>query len=273
MAAEIVEEVQEELVLQEGETEGNIVEETLVDVPEPEETVEVEEPEEEVPEQYRGKSQVELAKMLQDAQQEIGHKGNELGALRKSLNSSPHSNPQRRNQSRNPQTMWITLSTRRQRSTDRLITIRHYGRPSKLCSRCSTHRAATLQQRHPDVKDVVASEDFRKWVSESPARVSRYQKADQLGDVDEADDLISTFKQIRQAGTAAKEVATKAQKQAVRSASVGASQGAATDGGSRRIYRRADIRQLMRTDPDRYEALQPEIMKAYAEGRVKISQR
>jgi hypothetical protein len=85
MAAEIVEEVQEELVLQEGETEGNIVEETPAEVPEPEEAVEVEEPEEEVPEQYRGKSQAELAKMLQDAQQEIGYKGNELGALRKSF--------------------------------------------------------------------------------------------------------------------------------------------------------------------------------------------
>ena len=51
MAAEIVEEVQEELILEEGETAGNIVEETPVEVPEPEEAVEVEEPEEEVKEE------------------------------------------------------------------------------------------------------------------------------------------------------------------------------------------------------------------------------
>lgn len=271
MAAEIVDEVQEELVLEEGETEGNIAEETPAEVPEPDEAVEVEEPEEEdVPEQYRGKSQVELARMLQDAQREIGHKGNELGALRKSfeqLASQQAAAPKTEPEPTDDVDYFVDPQTAVNRQIDNHPALRQAQQVVQQMQ--YAQGLATLQQRHPDVKDVVASEEFRKWVSESPARVSRYQRADQLGDVDEADDLISTFKQIKQAGTAAKEVATKAQKQAVRSASVGASQGAATDGGSRRIYRRADIRQLMRTDPDRYEALQPEIMKAYAEGRVR----
>ena len=271
MAAEIIEEVAEELILEEGETEGNIVEETPAEVPEPEEAVEVEEPEEEeVPEQYRGKSQAELAKMLQDAQQEIGHKGNELGALRKSfeqLASQQPAAPKPEPEPADDVDYFVDPQTAVNRQIDNHPTLRQAQQVVQQMQ--YAQGLATLQQRHPDVKDVVGSEDFRKWVSESPARVSRYQRADQLGDVDEADDLISTFKQIQQAGTAAKEVATKAQKQAVKSASVGTSQGAATDGGSRRIYRRADIRQLMRTDPDRYEALQPEIMQAYAEGRVR----
>ena len=36
-----------------------------------------------------------------------------------------------------------------------------------------------------------------------------------------------------------------------------------------KVYRRADIIKLMKTDPERYNALSDEILKAYAEGRVK----
>ena len=38
---------------------------------------------------------------------------------------------------------------------------------------------------------------------------------------------------------------------------------------SKKVYRRADLISLKMTDPSRYEALQPEIMAAYAENRVK----
>jgi hypothetical protein len=38
---------------------------------------------------------------------------------------------------------------------------------------------------------------------------------------------------------------------------------------TKKIYRRADLIRLKMTDPDRYESLQPEIMRAYTEGRVK----
>jgi hypothetical protein len=42
-----------------------------------------------------------------------------------------------------------------------------------------------------------------------------------------------------------------------------------TGESSAKIYRRADLIRLMMTDPARYEERQPEIMKAYAEGRVR----
>jgi hypothetical protein len=42
-----------------------------------------------------------------------------------------------------------------------------------------------------------------------------------------------------------------------------------TGESSQKVYRRADIMNLMMTNPERYEALQPEIMAAYAQGRVR----
>ena len=42
-----------------------------------------------------------------------------------------------------------------------------------------------------------------------------------------------------------------------------------TNESSRKVYRRVDLMRLMTKDPDRYEAMSDEIMKAYQEGRVK----
>jgi len=57
-------------------------------------------------------------------------------------------------------------------------------------------------------------------------------------------------------------------KQSVKSASTGNVRGSGEQ-RAKKVYRRADIIKLMRTDPDRYQALSNEIMQAYAEGRVR----
>jgi hypothetical protein len=44
---------------------------------------------------------------------------------------------------------------------------------------------------------------------------------------------------------------------------------AGTGETSKKVYRRADLIRLRLENPDRYDALSDEIMKAYSEGRVK----
>jgi hypothetical protein len=95
-----------------------------------------------------------------------------------------------------------------------------------------------------------------------------YQRADQGYDFDAADELVSTFKERTSVARQAVQNETHARQAAVKQASTGSVSGSGNS-GSKRIYRRADIIKLMKTDPDRYEALNPEIMLAYQEGRVK----
>ena len=97
----------------------------------------------------------------------------------------------------------------------------------------------------------------------------RYQYADQSGDVDEADDLVSTWKQLNKTVATAKAAEKTAQKKAVRAASVSGPRGNADAASSKRVYRSADIIELMKERPDRFEALENEIIQAYAEGRVR----
>jgi hypothetical protein len=97
--------------------------------------------------------------------------------------------------------------------------------------------------------------------------MSLYTKADAEFDFSSADELLSTYKEIKQVRSNNVQDAGKQQKaQALRAAGV-------DTGGSgevtKKVYRRADLIRLKMTDPDRYEQLQPEIMSAYADGRVK----
>ena len=83
--------------------------------------------------------------------------------------------------------------------------------------------------------------------------------------------MLSTYKELRQIkqqnqNTQTAAVENKAQAQAMKAATVDVGGSGET---SRKVYRRADLIKLRMTDPDRYMALQDEIMSAYAQGRVK----
>ena len=279
--AEILDDIKEpELQLEEGESIGNIEEDnhaapqdmaTEGAVAPEASTIPVDpEPEGELPEKFRGKSASEIAQSYSDLERRMSDQGNELSNLRSTLDA-----------------MALQSSTAKEPEQEPITEADFFSDPTNTVNRAiESHPAlrqaqemaqkmayaqglATLQQRHPDLQGVVGSEKFKEWIKGSSARLARYQRADQMGDVEEADDLISTFKQLNQVEAKTKEVSKKAQKQAVKSASTGAVRGNSDVQGSRRVYRRADIRELMRTNPQRYEDLQEEIMRAYAEGRVR----
>lgn len=269
MATLLDDEQQPEMELQDGETLGNIEEDTPVQAIE-EEPVEAEPVEDTPASKYSDKSHEEMVAILEERERHIGQQSNELGNMRQTFEA-----------------MARTQSVPAQPEPEPVEEADFFVDPQKAVDqRINNHPAlkqaqetaqrlnyaqglATLQQRHPDVKEVLQSPEFSQWVQGNPARVRRFQYADQSGDVDEADDLISTFKQLNKSVATAKAAEKTAQKKAVRAAAVGGPRGNADAASSKRVYRRADIRQLMQTNPQRYEDLQPEIMAAYAEGRVR----
>ena len=272
MATLIDEEQVAEMELQEGETLANIEEDTPVqDITEPEPAVVEDEPVEDTPpSKYEGKSHAEMVAILEERERMIGQQSNELGNLRQTFDA-----------------MANAQSVPAQPEPEPVEEADFFVDPQKAVdSRIQNHPAlqearemaqklkyaqslATLQQRHPDLEEVLRSDEFKQWVASSPARVRRFQQADQSGDIDEADDLLTTYKQVTQTVNTAKRAEQQAQKKAVKNATVSGTRSNPDAASSKRVYRRADIRQLMRSDPDRYEALQPEIMQAYAEGRVR----
>ena len=92
--------------------------------------------------------------------------------------------------------------------------------------------------------------------------------ADQRYDYDAADELFSLYKERNQVVQQTANAELAARRNSVKSASTGNARGS-TEGSRRKVYRRADIIKLIKTDPERYQSLSDEILKAYAEGRVR----
>jgi len=131
-----------------------------------------------------------------------------------------------------------------------------------------------LKSKHADTDDIVKDPEFQEWVKASKVRTALFVQAHQRFDVDAADELFSTYKELR--GVKAKQAeATKdagddiveSQKRAA-----GAPSGTTSTGESGRgkpTYSRRKIMDLMIHNPEEYAARNEEFLAAYAEGRVK----
>jgi len=221
-----------------------------------------------IPEKYSGKSLEDIVKMHQEAEKLIGRQAQEVGEMRKLADQLIQQNLNKEQPVAKQETeidFFEDPKTAVQKAVETHPDIIAAREAAQQFKKMQTQQM--LQQKHPDFAEVVGDGEFQEWVKASPIRLNMFAMADSQFDFQAADELLSTFKQIR--GVKAKETADAGQKilkQNLRAASVDTG---GTGESSAKVYRRADLIRLKMTDPDRYEQLQPEIMKAYAEGRVK----
>ena len=222
---------------------------------------------EELPQHYRGKTPAELIKMHQEAESRLGQQGEEVGKLRSIVDD-------------------FILKQTKSNEPDEAEEIDFFADPDKAVEhKIANHPTlkqleqlgvqmqqsqtlSALQQKHPDLKEIAVSPEFQKWVMGSKVRQQLYEQANNQYNYDAADELFSTWKEIRNVTKQTVEVERKERKQALNAASTGGASGS-TEAPSKKIYRRADIIELMRTDPKRYQAMSNEIMQAYRENRVR----
>jgi PBP1b-binding outer membrane lipoprotein LpoB len=231
--------------------------------------LEVEQAKAELPDKYRTKSLEEVVRMHQEAEKLIGKQAQEVGEVRKladELLKQNLSSKQQRIQEEEPEVDFFENPQKAVQATiDKhpdVLAARQAGQDFKRMQ-----IQQRLTQEHPDYSQVVNDTGFQEWVKSSPIRLGLYARADGDFDFDSANELLSTFKQLR--GIKAKE--SEQASTAVRTKSMKAAQVDVGGSGesSKRVYRRADLIRLKMTDPNRYEVLSDEIMQAYAEGRVR----
>lgn len=130
-------------------------------------------------------------------------------------------------------------------------------------------RVAEFQRINPDFQEIVTSPEFADWVKASPYRTRLYKKAD-AADLDAGTELLQGFREMRDATKASKVASEKTleKEKTLRKVSSEKS-GSSGSSGKKKIWSSAYLVNLKITNPDKYNALQPEIMEAYREGRVK----
>ena len=127
---------------------------------------------------------------------------------------------------------------------------------------------AMLGSKHPDMQDILKDPKFAEWIKDSKIRTQLFVEADQQYNAEAADELFTLWKERKNIAQQTAAVEKQSRKQQLKAANTGNARGSA-EGTRKKVYRRADIIKLMKTDPERYQALSEEILKAYAEGRVK----
>jgi len=236
-----------------------------------EETTEQPQEQSTVPEKYHGKSLEEVVQMHQEAEKLLGRQSGEVGELRKVVDDyiSSQVPTQAPQQIVEPEED-IDYFTDPQGAVNRAIEnhpkIREAEQYTVEYKKQSS--LATLQAKHPDMQTILGDPKFAEWIKASKIRTQLFVAADQQYDSDSADELFTLWKERKVVAQQTADVEKQARKQTLKAASTGNARGS-SQGTRKKVYRRADIIKLMRTDPDRYTALADEIMAAYAEGRVK----
>jgi uncharacterized protein YihD (DUF1040 family) len=232
---------------------------------------EVSEPPVNIPDKYRGKSVEDIVKMHQEAEKLIGKQAQEVGEVRRLADELLKQQLAQKPQAQPKEEPEVELDF----FEDPKLAVQKAvaNHPDVLAAKQAAAQMKQLQtqamlaKKHPDFADVVRDGEFVEWVKASPLRLNMFAMADSQYDFTAADELISTFKQIRNAKqTQVTDSAKQTRDAQMKTAMVNT---AGTGETSKKVYRRADLIRLRLENPDRYDALSDEIMKAYAEGRVK----
>jgi hypothetical protein len=250
------------------ETEEEEAEISQIEAQEPEQETPAE-PVDDIPDKYKNKSTAEIVRMHQEAEKLLGRQSSEVGELRSVVDTYIQTQLDTTKATPEPEED-IDFFSDPDKAVERAIK----NHPSIKAAEAQTQQykqssaQAALQQRHPDMQDILTDSKFADWIKASKIRTQLFVQADQGYDHEAADELFTNWKDRQQA--VGQTVATEKtqRKEAIKNASTGGATGS-SEAKSRKIYRRSDIIKLMQDDPERYLSLSDEIMQAYQEGRVR----
>ena len=245
------------------------VQDQLTEIPEEEQSQEFD-----IPEKYRGKSVQELVQMNQELEKFSGKQSTEVGELRKLVDNYIQTELETRQapqeQQEDDKSNDVDFFVDPQSAVDRAINNHPKIKEAETYTKQYKQQAtlAQLRSNHPDMDQILQDPKFADWIKGSRVRTQLFVNADQAYDYDSAHELFSLWKERSSIVQQTADAERASRKNAVKSATTGNARGTAERSNKKR-YRRADIIKLMKEDPDRYNALSDEILKAYAEGRVK----
>ena len=272
MAAVILED--EELQSERFDSLDDMAQDTQGTVEPPQEVNQASNEPEAVPDKYNGKSLEDVVRMHQEAEKLLGRQSSEVGDLRKVVDS--YINTQLDSQTPAAQGASetdedIDFYSDPEKAIERAINNHPSVKAAEESTRAYKQQTsmAVLQKDHPEIPEIVKDPKFAEWIKASPVRTRMFVQADQHFDMEAANELFSLWKDRSGAINQTLKSEKEGRQQAVNQWSNGYTRGNPDSSTSKKIYRRADIIKLMKTDPERYLALSDDIQKAYAEKRVK----
>lgn len=247
-----------------------------IDKPQPQEAAEEpvesepeQEPEHILPEKYAGKSMEDVVTMHQEAEKLAGRQGSELGELRKAvddllktkLNEAKAGNAEDESEELD---FFNDPTNSVNRAVEGSATVKEMKELLKKQGQQDVMR--TLSTEHPDYVEVIQDSKFVDWIKASAVRTELLQRADNY-DLNAARELLGNWKEIKGIIDKTESINEQDRKQQRKAASTGGR--GSSEPMSRKVYRRSDLVNLMKTNPQKYMDNVEEFDRAYKEKRVK----
>jgi hypothetical protein len=242
----------------------------------------------ETPEKYRGKSIEDVIQMHQNAERKIGQTGNELGQY-KQLTDQLLDLKRRDDLAKGgaeaeeedeplPKITQTEILDDPDTAIGKAIEARLNRVERKREQKAEATQAEQLQTafaaRHPDAQEIAQDPEFQEFVNKSQSRQMLAAAALNAGNLFAANTILDEWKASRSQNSneSSEDENTDPNLEEARKAST-LSTGASNtkDAPTGKVYNRLDLIRLKLEDPEAYgsEVFQQEIMKAYAEGRVR----
>jgi len=230
-----------------------------------------ESPEDNVPTKFRGKQLKDVIESYQNLEAEYGRRNNEIGELRKLtdqlLSLKTPSNPQQDLKAVEVTTEDLLNNPSKTVNDAILNNPKIRELEEQLVGARIREARSDFERKHPQAYKIADTTEFQDWILASPVRQRLYKQANEGFDYSVGDELFSLYGQLHQPKVekTAEEQEAKRKKD-LRSVST---ERGSTTATSKKVYRRADLINLRIKDPNKYDAMENEILKAYAEGRVR----
>lgn len=235
---------------------------------------------ENLPQKLRGKAPEEIAEMYVNLEKELGRKGQEIGELRKITDTILQSQFAAKKDTPTEPEETPDFFDDPERAVRQIL--QRELAPLKEQEAKSKQQQFTenLQKNYPDYEQLISSPDFADWVQASPYRVKMFTDADNWN-WDAANELLSSYKAVHKTEepqkqeldlpemSAPKQMTPEQKMKRDAELAAASVEKGSTGETTRKVFRRVDLVRLLQTDPDRYYSLEPEIRKAYKEGRVR----
>lgn len=222
-----------------------------------------------MPDKFKGKSAEEIAKAYLEVEKTIGRQGAELGQMRKYVDTLIQ-----REVSQAPEETIADkpveaddLLDRPEETIREIIKKELKGVQQELSKTQQQLQFNDFVRKHPNYTEVAQSPDFLEWVQTSDKRLSKYQSANYQMDLEAADELLSDWKELAEYRQKRVAEAEDQRKKALKDVSAERGVGESS-GGSKKKFRRSELREMRIHNPDKFDAMQAEIIQAYREGRV-----
>ena len=233
-----------------------------------------ESPKVEIPEKFKDKSIEDIVEAYVNLEQEFGKRNNEVGQLRKLTDQLLNLELEQKKQTESAPEPEVDVSAddlldNPKSTVDSLVENNPKIKQleNALTKTLRDQQKREFESQHPDWTDVVSSPEFQGWLAESPIRLKMFIEADKSYDYATGSELLTLFKSLKKASIdTTVEKDKEKRKEDLKASKTGSS---GTGASSKKIYKRSDLIQLRISDPDRFNAMQDEILLAYQEGRVR----